>query len=149
LLKDRKVKYNIGNRGGHSEDIMQDERTMDTKKKRILIVEDEAIVRESLRDWFVESGYDVDIAEDGNEALAKMKGEEFDIIVLDLRLPRIDGLQVFEEAKKLKPQIKGVIVTAYPSKDTQEEAERLGLLGYLPKPFKVEDLERIIGGALG
>ena len=122
---------------------------MEAKKRKILIVEDEAIVRESLRDWLVEDGFDVDVAEDGEEALKKIKEEEFGVIVLDLRLPGIDGLQVFEEAKGLKPETKGVIVTAYPSKETLEKANRLGLLDYLPKPFKAEDLEKIISGALG
>jgi len=75
---------------------------MKVKKRKILLVEDETVVRESLRDWLVEDGYDVDVAEDGEEALKKIKGEEFGVIVLDLNLPGIDGLQVFEEAKEIK-----------------------------------------------
>ena len=122
---------------------------MEVKKRKILLVEDETVVREALRDWLTEDGYDVDVAEDGEEALEKIKKEEFGVIVLDLKLPGIDGLQVFEEATELKPETKGVIITAYPSKETLEKAKRLGLLDYLPKPFKVEDLEKIITGALG
>jgi two-component system NtrC family response regulator/two-component system nitrogen regulation response regulator GlnG len=122
---------------------------MEAKKKKILLVEDEAVVREALRDWLIDDGYDVECAESGEEALERIKKEEFGVIVLDLRLPGIDGLQVFEEAKELKPKTKGVIVTAYPSKETLAKAKRLGLLDYLPKPFKVEDLEKIISGALG
>jgi len=122
---------------------------MAAKKRKILIVEDEAVVRESVRDWLIDDGYDVDVAENGDEALEKIKKEEFGVIVLDLKLPGIDGLQVFEQAKELKPETKGVIITAYPSKETQEKARRLGLLDYLAKPFKVEDLERLITEALG
>ncbi len=81
--------------------------------------------------------------------IEKAKKEEFGVIVLDLRLPGIDGLQVFEHAKELKSETKGIIITAYPSKETQEKARRLGLLDYLAKPFKVEDLEKTIKGALG
>jgi DNA-binding NtrC family response regulator len=121
---------------------------MAAKKRKILIVEDEAVVRESVRDWLVEDGYDVDVAANGEEALKKIEKEEFGVIVLDLKLPGIDGLRVFEYAKELKPKTKGVIITAYPSKETQEKAKRLGLLDYLAKPFKVEDLEKTIGGAL-
>jgi DNA-binding NtrC family response regulator len=121
---------------------------MAAKKRKILIVEDEAVVRESVRDWLIEDGYDVDVAANGEEALKKIEKEEFGVIVLDLKLPGIDGLQVFEHAKELKPGTKGVIITAYPSKETQEKAKRLGLLDYLAKPFKVEDLEKTIGGAL-
>jgi CheY-like chemotaxis protein len=122
---------------------------MDIKKRKILLVEDETVVRESVRDWLTDDGYQVDVAASGEEALDKIKEEEFGVIVLDLRLPGIDGLQVFEEAKELNPQTKGVIITAYPSKETQEKAKRLGLLDYLPKPFKVDDLEKIVNAALG
>jgi DNA-binding NtrC family response regulator len=122
---------------------------MAAKKRKVLIVEDEAVVRESVRDWLVEDGYEVDVAENGEEALKKIKKEEFGVIVLDLKLPGIDGLQVFEQAKELKPETKGVIITAYPSKETKEKAKRLGLMDYLAKPFKVEDLEKLITKALG
>ncbi len=122
---------------------------MEVKKRKILLVEDETVVREALRDWLIEDGYDVDVAENGEEALKKIKEEEFGVIVLDLKLPGIDGLQVFEEAKELKPETRGVIITAYPSKETLEKAKGLGLLDYLSKPFKAEDLEKIINKALG
>jgi DNA-binding NtrC family response regulator len=118
-------------------------------KKKVLLVEDEAVLRESVRDWLVEDGYDVECVETGEEALEKIKGEEFGVVVLDLRLPDIDGLQVFEHAKELKPETKGVIITAYPSKESREKARKLGLLDYLAKPFKVEDLEKLITQALG
>ena len=122
---------------------------METKKRKILLVEDETVVRESVRDWLVEDGFDVECAETGEEALEKLKKQEFGVIVLDLRLPDIDGLQVFEHAKELKHATKGIIITAYPSQETRENAKRLGLLDYLAKPFKVEELEKTIRGALG
>ena len=122
---------------------------MEGKRKKVLLVEDEAVVRESVRDWLVEDGYDVECVETGEEALERIKQEEFGVIVLDLRLPDIDGLQVFEQAKELKPETKGVIITAYPSKETWEKAKRLGLLDFLAKPFKVDDLEKLIEAALG
>jgi CheY-like chemotaxis protein len=122
---------------------------MTAKKQKVLLVEDEAIVRESLRDWLTEDGYDVECVDTGEEALDRVKKEEFGVIVLDLRLPGIDGLQVFEHAKELKPETKGVIITAYPSKETLDKARKLGLVDYLVKPFKVSDLEKLIGAALG
>ncbi len=121
---------------------------MGDKKGKILLVEDEAVVRESVRDWLMDDGYDVECAESGEEALERIKKEDFGVIVLDLRLPGVDGLQVFEQAKKLKPATKGVMITAYPSIETRDKARRLGLLDYLPKPFKVEDLEKTIKEAL-
>jgi CheY-like chemotaxis protein len=122
---------------------------MTAKKQKVLLVEDEAIVRESLRDWLTEDGYDVECVDTGEEALERVKKEEFGVIVLDLRLPGIDGLQVFEHAKELKPETKGVIITAYPSKETLDKARKLGLVDYLVKPFKISDLEKLIGAALG
>jgi DNA-binding NtrC family response regulator len=122
---------------------------MAQKKRKILLVEDEAVVRESVRDWLVEDGYEVEVVETGEEALDKVKKEEFGVIVLDLRLPGIDGLQVFEQAKEMKPETKGVIITAYPSRETRDKATKLGLLDFLAKPFKVDDLEKLIEAALG
>lgn len=122
---------------------------MKPKKKKILIVEDEAVMREGVRDWLIEDGYEVECVETGEEALQRIKEEEFGIIVLDLRLPGIDGLEVYEQAKDLRPETQGIMITAYPSKETREKAQRLGLLNYLTKPFKVEDLEKTIKGALG
>jgi DNA-binding NtrC family response regulator len=122
---------------------------MTAKKQKVLLVEDEAIVRDSLRDWLTEDGYDVECVDSGEDALKRIKQEEFGVIVLDLRLPGIDGLQVFEHAKELKPETKGVIITAYPSRDTLDKARKLGLVDYLVKPFKISDLEKLIGAALG
>ena len=122
---------------------------MEAKKRKILHVEDETVLREALRDWLTEDGYDVECVDSGEKALEKIKSEQFGAIVLDLRLPGIDGLQVFEQAKELKSEAKGIIITAYPSKETLDKAKRLGLLDYLVKPFKLEELERIIRGALG
>ena len=121
---------------------------MKIKKRKILLVEDESVLREALQDWLVADGYEVEVAESGEEALGRVKDEEFGVIVLDLRLPGIDGLRVFEEARDVKPEIKGVIITAYPSKETLTKAKEIGLLDYLPKPFNIEDLEKIISGAL-
>jgi len=121
---------------------------MGAKKGKILLVEDEAAVRESVRDWLVDDGYDVECVETGEEALERVEKEDFGVMVLDLRLPGIDGLQVFERAKRLKPETKGVMITAYPSIETRDKARRLGLIDYVPKPFKVEDLEKTIKGAL-
>ena len=90
--------------------------------KPILIVEDEAIMRESLRDWLTEGGYQVETAEDGEEALKTIAEQDFDIVILDLRLPGKDGIEVLREAKEKRPKLKGVIITAYPSVGTAVEA---------------------------
>ena len=121
---------------------------MNTDKQRVLVIEDEYVVRESLRAWLKDDGYDVECVETGEEALEKIKAEDYGFLVLDVRLPGIDGIETFRQAKQIKPGSKGAIITAYPSKEAWEKAQRLGLTDFLPKPFSVLDLERVIGGAL-
>jgi len=117
--------------------------------KPILIVEDEAIMRESLRDWLTDGGYQVETAEDGEEALKTIAEQDFDIAILDLRLPGKDGIEVLREAKEKSPQLKGIIITAYPSVSTAVEAMREGAVDYLPKPFDLNELEKLIRETLG
>jgi len=117
--------------------------------KPILIVEDETITRESLRDWLTDGGYRVETAEEGEEALEAIAEQDFGIVILDLRLPGKDGIEVLREAKKRRPKLKGVIITAYPSVETAVEATKEGAIDYLPKPFDLNQLERIIRDTLG
>jgi len=117
--------------------------------KPVLIVEDEAIMRESLRDWLKEGGYEVETAEEGEEALEKIKKKEFSVAVLDLRLPGKDGLEVLKEATNKDPNIKGIVITAYPSVETAVEAMKMGAIDYIVKPFAPDALERAIQEVLG
>ena len=109
----------------------------------VLIVEDEAIVRESLKDWLKDI-YQVATAETGEEALELMKKQDFDILVVDLRLPGKSGLQVLREAKEMKPHIECIVITAYPSVEPAVEAMKLGAVDYLIKPVTPERLEGLI-----
>lgn len=114
------------------------------KSNTVLIVDDEPIVRESLRDWLLSREYEVSIAESGEQALEMIRENDYKVAVLDLRLPGMDGIEVWEEAQKIKPNIKGILITAYPSVDTTTSALRLGVLDYLVKPFAPEELEKLI-----
>ena len=117
--------------------------------KPVLIVEDEAIMRESLRDWLKDGGYEVETAEEGEEALEKIGEKEFSVAVLDLRLPGKDGLAVLKEATAQDPKIKGIIITAYPSVETAVMAMKMGAVDYIVKPFTPDALERAIQEVLG
>ena len=117
--------------------------------KPVLIVEDEAIMRESLRDWLKEKGYEVDTAESGEEALQKIGETEFGVTVLDLKLPGKDGLEVLREATAQNPKLKGIIITAYPSVETAVEAMKIGAVSYIVKPFAPDALEKAIEEVLG
>ncbi len=117
--------------------------------KPVLIVEDEAIVRESLRDWLKDAGYEVETAEEGEEALQRIGEVDYGVAVLDLRLPGKDGLQVLKEARTQRPQLKGIIITAYPSVETAVAAMKSGAVDYLTKPVALKDLESVIQETLG
>jgi NADPH-dependent glutamate synthase beta subunit-like oxidoreductase/ActR/RegA family two-component response regulator len=117
--------------------------------KPILIVDDEAIMRESLRDWLTDLGYEVETAEEGEQALKTVAEQDFGVVILDLRLPGKDGIEILKEARAKRPDLKGVIITAYPSIQTVVQAMKEGAVDYLPKPFDLDDLGRLIRGALG
>ena len=122
---------------------------MATKLKPVLIVEDEAIMRESLRDWLKDEGYQVETVEQGEEALKAITEREFGIVLLDMRLPGKDGLEVLREVKTQSPQLKGIIITAYPSVETAVEAMKIGAVDYLTKPLDLNNLEELIRDILG
>ena len=114
------------------------------QENSVLIVDDEPIVRESIRDWLKDTGYQVLTAETGEEALEMIERQDFSIMVLDIRLPGKTGITVLKEVKAQRPWIKSVIITAYPSAETTDEAMKLGAVDYLIKPIAPEDLERLI-----
>ena len=117
--------------------------------KPILVVEDEAVMRESLRDWLTDSGYQVETANEGEEAVKIIAEQDFGVVILDLKLPGKDGLEVLREAKEKSPQLKGIIITAYPSIETAIEAIKEGAVDYLRKPLDLNQLEKLIRDILG
>jgi DNA-binding NtrC family response regulator len=115
---------------------------------RILIVDDEPIVRESICDWLVDAGYSVTTARTGEEALEIVAQQDFGLVILDVRLPGKTGIRVLEEMKEMKPDIKAIIITAYASPDMRTEAMKLGATHYLTKPIAPDQLERLVQDAL-
>ena len=113
---------------------------MGKDKARILVVDDEEIVRESLSEWLREDGYAVEMAPDGMTALERIKAEPWAVLLVDLKMPGVDGLQVLEEARKLRPDAQIVIMTAYATVDTAVRAMKTGAYDYLVKPFEPEEL---------
>ena len=117
--------------------------------KPVLVVDDEAIVRESIRDWLKDAGYEVSVAESGEEALELIQKQNFGVMILDLRLPGMNGIDVLKKVKVVKPNIKSIVITAYPTMLTQEEATKLGAIDYLVKPVFPDKLEELIRNILG
>jgi len=114
------------------------------KKESMLVVEDEDIMREALVDYFSDEGHKVDAANDGDKALKKINFEDYNVMIVDLKLPGRDGISVLKEVKEKNPKAKVIIITAYPSVETEEEAMQGGALNYLPKPFELDYLETLI-----
>lgn len=116
--------------------------------KPILIVDDEPIVRESLKDWLEDAGYKVVTAEAGEQALELIAEKDFSVVILDIRLPGRTGIAVLKEVKEKKPDLKAIIITAYPTSNLTAEALQLGAIDYLVKPIAPDDLERLVREAV-
>ncbi|OGB96708.1 MAG: Fis family transcriptional regulator [candidate division NC10 bacterium RIFCSPLOWO2_12_FULL_66_18] len=114
-------------------------------KGSILVVDDEEIVRDSLARWLEEDGYQVDTAPDGQAALAKLAAQAYAILLVDLKMPGIDGLQVLAQARTLQPDAAIIIMTAYATVDTAVQAMKQGAYDYLVKPFEPEELSLMVG----
>lgn len=119
------------------------------EENSVLVVDDEPIVRESIRDWLKDAGYQVATAESGEEALELIKKQDFSVMVLDIGLPGQAGIAVLKQVKAQRPWIKSIIMTAYPSAETTVEAKKLGAVHYLVKPIARDDLERLVRETLG
>jgi len=114
------------------------------KRVKILVVDDEAIVRESLRDWLSDAGYQVLTAENGPKALAIIETERMGIVITDLVMPGMDGIELMKRAKENQPNIEVIIITAYGSIPTAIAAMKEGAYDYIEKPFCPERAELLV-----
>ncbi|MEW5724826.1 MAG: response regulator [Thermodesulfobacteriota bacterium] len=120
----------------------------ESKRPQVLLVEDEAAVAGGLKMVLVDRGCEVDIALTGERALERFGDEEFDLVVTDLRLPGISGLEVIRHIKHARPNTEVVVITGYPSVETAEESARMGVREYLAKPFTDDEFLKVVDQAL-
>jgi ATP-dependent Lon protease len=106
----------------------------------LLVVDDEPIARANLRHVLGREGYSVEVAANGEEALALMAHQEFDCIVTDLKMDRMDGMQLLEAARDVAPDTKFILVTGYATVDTAVRALKTGAVHYLSKPIDLQEL---------
>ena len=115
---------------------------------RILIVDDEFSVRDSLDHWFRKEGYEVQAAADAAAATAAMESAVFDVVLLDVRLPGMDGMHLLEQIRRLVPTTIVIMITAFASVDTAVRALKLGAADYVTKPINPEELSHVVAQAL-
>src|SRR6187402_1910901 len=121
---------------------------IDTAPGRLLVVDDERSMRELLSIVLRREGYDVTIAENGRGAVGALERGRFDLLISDIKMPDMNGVEVLREAKRIDPDILGIMITAFASADTAIEAMRLGAHDYLSKPFDVDELKIKVRNAL-
>jgi DNA-binding NtrC family response regulator len=117
------------------------------KKISILIVDDEDSVRDSLSSWFTEDGYHVECAEDAKKALSILEVQNFDIILTDLKMPGMDGLEMLRRIKSLNKDSIVIVMTAFATVDTAVMALKDGAYDYVTKPFDPDDLSHLLRNA--
>ena len=116
--------------------------------EKILVVDDEQSLREVLSIMLKRAGYAVTIAMDGEDAVELLQKEIFDLVITDLRMPKVDGMEVLKAVKSASPETVVLIITAFASADSAVEAMKQGAYDYLTKPFQVDEVQLIIRNAL-
>src|ERR1700683_228714 len=116
--------------------------------KQVLIVDDEPNLRKILSAQLSRDGYDVLTAEDGEKGLAALREHHIDLVITDLKMPKVDGMTLLREALREEPQLPIVMITAHGTVDTAVEALKIGAFDYLTKPFDKDEVRQIVGKAL-
>ncbi|HEY4681614.1 MAG TPA: sigma-54 dependent transcriptional regulator [Candidatus Acidoferrales bacterium] len=122
--------------------------TARTATGNILVVDDELIVRDSLSKWFHEEGYATESAASGREALLKIQERSCDVVLVDIKMPGMDGLELQRKIHEIDPNIVVIIMTGYASVETAVQALKAGAFDYIMKPFDPDDLATVVRNGL-
>ena len=115
---------------------------------RIMVVDDEEVIRDLLREILSTGGYEVETVEDGREALHLLASESFNLMIVDIVMPGVDGIEVLATAKQIAEHIPVIMMTGYPSLETAERLANLGATDYLTKPFSPDLIDAVVQKAL-
>ena len=118
-------------------------------KGRILIVDDELVVRDSLQKWFDSEGYDAGAVASGREALFAVQQKQYDLALLDIKMPGMDGMELQKKLRDVDSDLTVVIMTGYASVETAVEALKMGAYDYITKPIDPDELVHLVSNALG
>lgn len=114
----------------------------------LLVVDDDLSIREMFEVMLTSEGYDVECAEDGSEAIRMLEKKDYDLILCDIRMGPVGGLEVLREAKSRCPQTVAIMISAFATTETAVEAMKEGAYDYIPKPFNVDEIKQTIRNAL-
>src|SRR5215212_7313573 len=116
---------------------------------RILVVDDQELMRDSLTATLTRAGHDVVACNDGPAAVDRLSaGPRFDLLITDLKMPRMTGIELLAEAKRLRPEMPVVLMTAFATVQTAVEAMGLGAYDYIQKPFDGEEIKHLVDRTL-
>ncbi|HKI80535.1 MAG TPA: response regulator [Pseudodesulfovibrio sp.] len=115
-----------------------------TSKTSILILDDEPIVSKRLQPALEKKGYEVESFYESAKAMVRIRERSFDIVVTDLKMEGIDGMQFLAEVKKLSPRTEVIVITGFATMDTAKESMRKGVFDFLAKPFKLGEIQEVI-----
>ena len=121
---------------------------MEKKKEIILVVEDEDIARKNLEHILIKSGYDVVSVSSGSKAIDLLQSNNFDLVITDLKMEKVDGMQVLNKAKDLQPFTEVIMITGYATIETSVQAMHEGAYYYIAKPYKIDEVRQITKQAL-
>ena len=117
-------------------------------KKKILIVDDEVMLKMLLKKIFIEEGYAVFCVNSGRSAIKNIKRKKFDLVLLDLEMPGIDGIKTLEIIRKIDKNLHVILLSAHLTKDSIEKAVKLGISSHIEKSFKLDEIKFTVKKAL-
>ncbi len=112
--------------------------------RRVLVVDDEQVIRNLLQRILQDEAYEVVSAANGREAMTIIGREHFDLIIADIVMPEMDGVEMLQAAEHIRPRIPAIVVSGFFSEDTAERLKNLGAASYVAKPFQVDALKRTV-----
>lgn len=116
--------------------------------RRLLVVDDEPIVGKRLHQVFTKIGFEIETYTDSATALVAIAERPFDVVVTDLKMEGIDGIEVLKRVRRHNPATQVIIITGYASPDTADLAQQEGVFAFLAKPFRLDELKQVIFRAI-
>ncbi len=120
---------------------------MDSNKLRIMVLDDEPIVCKRLKPALEKQGYDVEAFTKSSEAMDRIKEVDYDIVITDLKMKGVDGMELLGEAKRRSPRTEVIVITGFATMETARESFHKGVFDFIAKPFKLSEIQEVVNRA--